>query len=181
MPAINTINTLPYDYCDLNLYYVISKNKELVLTSNMMIMGFLFILYCLYSNYSSRINRLMSMLNKYVELIENINDNHNMFDFVNGTHNLYDPSGMLEFYTESDSESKSDCESCEDSESESDQDSHENEEPVESNNRRILRSETRKRETEYQFDRDYSVPLVRNRKSKSASTLGIRGKTWHLD
>ena len=167
-------NPLPYDVCPLNLEYVLSKYNEISVTSNMMLITFLFIVYCMYTTYANRINRLIDLLTKYVELIENINDNHNMFDFANGTHNLYDPSGMLEFYTES----QSDCESCEDSESDSDQESHE---PVESNNRRVLRSETRKRETEYKFDRDYNVPLVRNRKSKSASTLGIRGKTWHLD
>ena len=34
---------------------------------------------------------------------------------------------------------------------------------------------------DYRFDRDYTVPMVRNRKSKSTSNLGISGKTWRLD
>ena len=81
-------NPLPYDVCPLNLEYVLSKYKEVSVTSNMMLITFLFIVYCMYTTYANRINRLIDLLTKYVELIENINDNHNMFDFANGTHNL---------------------------------------------------------------------------------------------
>ena len=44
-------NTLPYDICSLNLEYVISKNREIALTSNMLIIAFMFILYCVYTEY----------------------------------------------------------------------------------------------------------------------------------
>ena len=107
------LNTLPYDICPLNLEYVISKNRELSLTSNMLTIGFMFILYCVYSNYSQKVCRLLFTINKYVELIEKMNKDQNVFDFSKPSQNIYRPYDLLEYYNslESDSEGESEGES----------------------------------------------------------------------
>ena len=173
--------SLPYDVCPLNLEYIIAKNKELAVTSNMMLLAFLFIMYCLYSSYSYRLKSTMNVLKRYVDLVNKMNNRSNIFDFENGNHDIYNPYVLHEYL---DTLSESDCEGGESSESDSDHNPHDYEIHVDSNNnRRVLRSHTRKhhadddvdRDVEYRFDRDYNK--VRNRKAN----LGIQGRNWDLD
>lgn len=169
-------NTLPYDICPLNLEYVLSKNREIALTSNMLIVGFMFILYCVYSNLSKKICRLLFTINKYVELVETMNNDQNVFDFSEPSQNIYNPVTLLEHYNslESDAENHSE----DDTQSKAVSEGGEDDTPEPQHKPYRLRN---RKPVEYRFDRDYSVPLIRNRKTKSTSNLGIRGKTWHLD
>lgn len=174
---------LPFDVCPLNLEYLIAKNKEIALTSNMMFVVFLFIMYFLYTNYSYKIKRIMNVLKRYVDLVEKMNSKNPVFDFENGDHDIYNPFKLHDYLNsiteESNSKSESDCEGGDGSNSDRDHNTHDSQIQVDSNNRRVLRSHTRKHdgEVEYIFDRDYNTNLVRNRKSK----LGIHGKNWDLD
>lgn len=171
-------NTLPYDVCPLNLEYVISKNKEITLTSNMMLVMFFIILFFISINCSRRETYLIKLLGKYKELVEDINKRHDIFDFK--YQSIYNPSGLMEYLNsieekDSEAESKSDCESGDSSSVEPDQ-----------SNRRILRSHTKHQRPEqsevlYNFDRDYNYSSFTNRKEKNHSNLGIQGKTWHLE
>ena len=176
--------SLPYDVCPLNLEYIIAKNKELAVTSNMMLLAFLFIMYCLYSSYSYRLKSTMIVLKRYVDLVEKMNNRNEVFDFENGNHDIYNPYVLHEYLDTLGDESESDCEGGEGSESDSDHNPHDYQVQVDSNNnRRVLRSHTRKHHSEgddnsyveYRFDRDYNK--VRNRKSN----LGIQGRNWNLD
>lgn len=177
-------NTLPYDICPLNLEYVISKNKEIALTSNMMLLTFLGVVFLITYNCNRRETYLLKLLGQYKELLVSINKRHEIFDFENQS--IYDPNSLIEYInsieeygsdteseTESEAESESDCESGENRSKQPEQ-----------NNRRILRSHTKHQsptpnEVFYHFDRDYNN--VRNRKTKTHSNLGIRGKTWRLE
>ena len=170
-------NTLPYDICPLNLEYVLSKNKEIALTSNMLIVGFMFILYCVYSNYSYRVRTMLYTINKYIELVDRMNHDQNVFDFNEPSQNILNPVALLEHYNsleESDAENHSE----DGTQSEAVSEGGEDDTPEPQHTPYRLRN---RKPVEYRFDRDYSSPLVRNRKTKSASNLGIRGKTWHLD
>jgi len=176
-------NTLPYDICSLNLEYVISKNKEIALTSNMLIIAFMFILYCVYSNYSHRVRTMLFTLNKYIELVERINNDQNIFDFSEPSQNIFNPVALLEHYNSiegvSDEESDGSEDGSEDgTQSEAASEGGEDDTPEPQHKPYRLRN---RKPVEYRFDRDYTVPLVRNRKTKSTSNLGISGKTWRLD
>ena len=91
-------NTLPYDICSLNLEYVISKNKEIALTSNMLIIAFMFIIYCVYSNYSYKVRTMLFTINKYIELVDRMNHDQNVFDFNEPSQNILNPVALLEHY-----------------------------------------------------------------------------------
>ena len=169
-------NTLPYDICPLNLEYVLSKNREIALTSNMLIVGFMFILYCVYSNYSYRVRTMLFTINKYIELVDRMNHDQNVFDFNEPSQNILNPVALLEHYNslESDTEEHSE----DGTQSEAVSEGEEDDTPEPHCKPYSLRN---RKPVDYRFDRDYTVPLVRNRKTKSTSNLGIRGKTWHLD
>ena len=47
----------------------------------MLIVGFMFILYCVYSNYSYRVRTMLFTINKYIELVDRKNHDQNVFDF----------------------------------------------------------------------------------------------------
>ena len=176
--------SLPYDACALNLEYIIAKNREIAVTSNMMLIAFLFIMYCLYSSYSYRLNSTMNVLKRYVDLVEKMNNRNAIFDFENEVHDIYNPYVLHEYLDTLSNESKSDCEGGDSSDSDSHHNTHDYQVHVDSNNnRRVLRSHTRKHDengdddVEYCFDRNYNTNMVRNRKS----SLGIRGRNWNLD
>ena len=169
-------NTLPYDICPLNLEYVLSKNREIALTSNMLIVGFMFILYCVYSNYSYRVRTMLFTINKYIELVDRMNHDQNVFDFNEPSQNILNPVALLEHYNSLESEAEDHSE--DDTQSEAVSEGGDDDTPEPHRNPYSLRN---RKPVEYRFDRDYSVPMVRNRKTKSTSNLGIRGKTWHLD
>lgn len=169
------INTLPYDNCALNIEYLYGKNREISVSANMMLMAFLFITYYIYNNLSSRVVHLNSKIDKYVKLLNNINEVYHIFDYH--TQNIWNPDELLEYFDE-----ETECDTVSESGSEnSDAEIEDNSELQDDSNRRVLRSQTRHNEVEYKFDRDYNIPLIRKRKSKSTSNLGIRGKTWQLD
>ena len=168
-------NTLPYDICSLNLEYVISKNREIALTSNMLIIAFMFIIYCVYSNYSYKVRTMLFTINKYIELVDRMNHDQNVFDFNEPSQNILNPVALLEHYNsledaEDGSEDGTQSEAV--SEGGEDDTSEPRGKPYSLRNRKPV---------DYRFGRDYTVPMVRNRKSKSTSNLGISGKTWRLD
>jgi len=169
-------NTLPYDICPLNLEYVLSKNREIALTSNMLIVGFMFILYCVYSNYSYRVRTMLFTINKYIELVDRMNHDQNVFDFNEPSQNILNPVALLEHYNSLESDTEEHSEDGTQSEAVSEDGEDDTLEP-----HRKPYSLRNRKPVEYRFDRDYTEPLVRNRKTKSTSNLGIRGKTWHLD
>ena len=173
-------NTLPYDICPLNLEYVLSKNRELALTSNMLILGFMFILYCVYSNYSYRVRTMLFTINKYIELVDRMNHDQNVFDFNEPSQNILNPVALLEHYNSLESEAEDHSEEHSEDGTQSEAVSEAEEDDTSEPHRKPYSLRNRK-PVEYRFDRDYTVPLVRNRKTKSTSNLGIRGKTWHLD
>ena len=169
-------NTLPYDICPLNLEYVLSKNREIALTSNMLIVGFMFILYCVYSNYSYQVKTMLYTINKYIELVDRMNHDQNVFDFNEPSQNILNPVALLEHYNSLESEAEDHSE--DGTESEAVSEGGEDDTPQPHRKPYSLRN---RKPVEYRFDRDYSDTLPRNRNTKSSSNLGIRGKTWHLE
>tara|TARA_B100001057_G_C22854191_1_gene952117 strand:- start:2881 stop:3402 length:522 start_codon:yes stop_codon:yes gene_type:complete len=168
--------SLPYDNCQLNLEYIIGKNREISISSNMILLFFLFVTYSLYSAYNSRITTTVNIINKYITLISEINSSYDIFDLDDV--DITSPDNLLEYFIENHDNEGSEA-------SEASEDSDEDHNLIvtldKNNSRRVLRSDTRRQEVEYKFDRDYQFPLVRKRKSKSTSNLGISGKNWHLD
>ena len=71
---------LPYDFCPLNLEYVISKNQEAYATMNMIILVSCIINIILYSLFSHASKCYMRINKQYVETILQINDDYEIFD-----------------------------------------------------------------------------------------------------
>ena len=177
---MTSYETLPYDFCPLNLDYLISKNQEAYATMNMLILVSFVVNVILYSLFSHASKCYMRINRKYVETILQINDDHDIFDVDKV--DVLNPFALYTYYmtivrdpdTESGSESGSE--------------SPENIIITVSgdNNRRVLRSDVRRKRRsstppppppeEYGFDRDYRTPLKANK-----TNLGIRGKHWKLE
>ena len=200
------MQSLPYTNCPMNLEYVISKNHEMVLTSNMMLTIFVFIsysMYIFYNNYSlkqyNRTKYLENVLSNYVNLVELMNSDSEVFDFDEV--NINDPYALINYYNGEYGSSEEDTEedTGEDTgEEQSDHsDAEEDSEPelpsTPPPNKRHLRSNSQKI-VDYRFDRDYNMSFKinsnksRSNKSKSnksqsqsSNTLGISGRNWHLD
>ncbi len=167
----------------MNLDYVIAKNHEIAVTSNMMLCIFLFVTYSLYGFYNNHLNKqrilnskLSNTIMHYKELVELMNNTDEVFDFTEM--DINDPESLIEHYNEDDTENEDE----DDTASTMNEDSNEEDEeplprppptpqprptrPTRSNSTRILRSQARKEE-EYRFDRDYNVELKSNTRNTS--------------
>lgn len=182
---MTSYETLPYDFCPLNLDYLISKNQEAYATMNMLILVSFIVNIILYSLFSHASKCYMRINRQYVETILQINDDHEIFDADKV--DVLNPFALHTYYMtivrDPDTESGSGSES--ETASESDSDSPENIIITVSgdNNRRVLRSDVRRQHRsstpppeEYSFDRDYRTPLKANK-----TNLGIRGRHWKLE
>lgn len=177
--------SLPFNICQMNLDYVIAKNHEIAVTSNMMLCIFLFVVYSLYGFYNNHLNRqrilnseLANTIMHYKELVELMNNTDEVFDFTEM--DINDPESLIEHYNENEDDTENENEDEDDTASTMNEDSNEEEElprppptpqprptrPTRSNSNRILRSQSRKEE-EYKFDRDYNVELKSNTRNTS--------------
>ena len=178
---MTSYETLPYDFCPLNVDYLISKNQEAYATMNMLILVSFVINVILYSLFSQASKCYMRINRKYAETIMQINGDYNIFDADKV--DVLNPFALYTYYMTIVRDPDTESESA--SESDSDSDSPENIIITVSgdNNRRVLRSDVRRQRRsstpppeEYGFDRDYRAPLKANK-----TNLGIRGKHWKLE
>jgi hypothetical protein len=192
--------SLPFNICQMNLDYVIAKNHEIAVTSNMMLCIFLFVTYSLYGFYNNHLNKLRikkseltTTIMYYKELVELMNNTDEVFDFIEM--DINDPETLIEHYNDNvnvnvnvnvnDDETASTMnedsnEETEDSNEETEDSNEEEEEPIPrppptphprpTRPNRILRSQSRKEE-EYRFDRDYNVELKSNTRNTSTRPL----------
>lgn len=185
---MTSYETLPYDFCPLNLDYLISKNQEAYATMNMLIVVSFIVNIILYSLFSHTSKTYMRINRKYAETVLQLNDDYDIFDADKV--DVLNPFALYTYYMtivrDPDTESESESES--ESASESDSDTPENIIITVrgDNTRRVLRSDVRRQRRtstpppaepeEYDFDRDYRTPLKKNK-----TNLGIRGKHWKLE
>tara|TARA_B100000575_G_scaffold294223_1_gene308760 strand:+ start:362 stop:745 length:384 start_codon:yes stop_codon:yes gene_type:complete len=127
---------------------------------------------------------LENTLTNYVELVELMNTDSEVFDFEEV--NVNDPKELINYYNrdcDSDSDSSEEDSHSEEEQAESDQESEHELPPPPTIHKRVLRSNSKKI-VDYGFDRDYNIQLKTNSNkshSQKQSTLGISGKNWHLD
>ena len=173
---MSLVEDLPYQTCVLNLEYVLAKNKEAYVTANMIFGLATMITILLYTFYLNSEKTLINMILKCTKILAYFNSKHQFIDTA--THDLCNPDLIYDVYIEHGTDTESEDESGSDTEDESGSDT-EDENLIISvdgdSNRRVLRSDIKKKEVEYIFDRDYNVPIRQNH------SLGVRGKNWKLD
>lgn len=178
---MTSYETLPYDFCPLNLDYLISKNQEAYATMNMLIVVSFIVNIILYSLFSQASKTYMRINRKYAEIVLQLNDDYEIFDADKV--DVLNPFALYTYYMTivRDPDTESESESPE----ESDSDTPENIIITVrgDNDRRVLRSDVRRQRRsstpepeEYHFDRDYRTTLKKNK-----TNLGIRGKHWKLE
>ena len=181
--------SLPFNICQMNLDYVIAKNHEIAVTSNMMLCIFLFVVYSMYGFYNNHLNnqrtlnsKLSNTIMHYKELVELMNNTDEVFDFTEM--DINDPESLIEHYNDNEDEDDTENENEDEDDTASTMNEESNEEdeeplprppptpqprptrPTRSNSSRVLRSQSRKEE-EYRFDRDYNVELKSNSRNTS--------------
>lgn len=181
---MSLVEDLPYQTCVLNLEYVLAKNKEAYVTANMIFGLATMITILLYTFYLNSEKSLINMILKYTKILAYFNSKHHFIDTAK--HDLCNPDLIYNVYVEDDTDTESEDESGSETEDESGSGSEdesgsetEDENLIISvdgdSNRRVLRSDIKKKEVEYIFDRDYNVPIRQNH------SLGVRGKNWKLE
>lgn len=152
------ITTLPYDNSELNIEYLIAKNHEVNTTSSMITVIFLFFSIVMYSLFNGILTNYMSRIIKLTKLVYLIDNVYNLNLELDDVDSLIEClEEQVVGHSESESDGGSDHEDEEDSQKE----------PInlmvnlDSNSRRVLRSQTQKTPT--------------------SNSIVIKGNGWKLD